>query len=208
MISRLTVFALFAALVGCAGLTGPREDFSIYALNPPMPAGEGSALDWQLLVEEPHVSDLLNDFRIVIATADNERQVYKGARWIERTPSLLQGIWLRAFEADGRLPGAARAGTGVRADLILSTDVIDFQAREQNGSAIVEVQVQARLIDPHNRRIRARQMFQADIPTASNQIAAIVTGFETALAQINAELVAWTLREGQHAIDTAKNGSS
>lgn len=194
------LIALLAVLMGCAGLTGPRRDFSIYAPDPPMPAGEGAALDWQLLVEEPHVSDLLDGFRIVIATADNERQVYKGARWIERTPSLLQSLWLRAFEADGRLPGAARAGTGVRADLILSTDVVDFQARERNGSATVEVQVHARLIDPRDRRIRARRVFRADVPADSNQIAEVVAGFETALAQVNAALIDWTLREGQIAI--------
>lgn len=207
MTSRFTVFALLTALIGCAGLTGPRENFSIYALDPPMPTGEPAALDWQLLIEEPHTSDLLDGFRIVIATADNERQVYKGARWVERTPSLLQGIWLRAFEADGRLPGVARAGTGVRADLILSTDVIDFQARERNGSATVEVQVHARLIDPRDRRIRARRVFQADVPATSNQVAAIVAGFETALARINGELVDWTLREGLHAVGATSDVS-
>ena len=122
------------------------------------------------------------------------------ARWVERTPGLLQGIWLRAFETDGRLPGAARAGTGVRADLILSTDVNDFQARDTLGSSAVEVSIHARLVDPRSRRILARRAFDADIPTTSNQIADIVAGFDAALEQINPELIEWTLREGERAM--------
>jgi cholesterol transport system auxiliary component len=186
-----------ALLAGCGVLSGPREDFSIYALDPQATRSEGSAVDWQLLIEEPHVSDLLDSFRIVVAPGGSERQVFKGARWIERTPSLLQGIWLRTFEADGRLPGVARSGTGVRADLMLATDVTDFQATQLDGGMTVEVEVHARLVDPRDRRIRSREVFRADVPASGNDAAAVVAGFESALAQINPAIVAWTLREGE-----------
>lgn len=197
---RLVAAVASLALAGCGALTGPREDFAIFAPDPPMSRGTGAAVDWQLLVEEPHVSELLDGVRIVVAPTGNERQVFKGARWIERTPSMLQGIWLRAFEADGRLPGAARSGTGVRADLILATDVASFQASQRAGGMVVEAEVHARLVDPRDRRIRARKVFRAEIPASGNEVAAIVAGFESVLADINPALVDWTLREGEQAM--------
>jgi cholesterol transport system auxiliary component len=192
---------LLLALAGCAGLTGPREDFTVYALDPPAQRGDGPVLDWQLLIDQPHTSDLLGGFRVVVAPGGAERQVYKGARWSERAPSLVQGVWVRAFEADGRLPGAARAGTGVRADLLLATDLTDFQARYRDGVPVVEVEVHARLVDPRDRRIVAREVFRAEAPADGVEVAAVVAGFQSALAQATTELVGWTLVEGDRYLD-------
>jgi len=205
----LSIFpvVVLAALAGCGVLTGPREDFAIYSLDPAMPRSEGAPVDWQLLIEAPHVSDLLDGFRIVVAPTASERQVFKGARWVERTPSMLQGIWLRSFEADGRLPGAARSGTGVRADLMLSTDVTAFQASQLDSGMTVEVEVHARLIDPRDRRIRARDVFRAEVPASGNAAAAVVPAFEAALSEINPAIVAWTLREGDRAIEARRAGT-
>lgn len=187
---------LLLALAGCSGLTGPRDDFTVYALDPPAQRGDGPVLDWQLLIDPPHTSDLLGGFRVVVAPGGAERQVYKGARWSERVPSLVQGVWVRAFEADGRLPGAARAGTGVRADLLLATDLTDFQARYRDGVPVVEVEVHARLVDPRDRRIVAREVFRAEAPADGVEVAAVVAGFQSALAQTTTALVGWTLTEG------------
>ena len=193
--------ALLTLLAGCTGLTGPRADFSIYALNPPVSRSAADApVHWQLLVEVPHASDLHDSARIVVAPHGNERQVYKGARWVERVPSLLQGIWVRAFEADGRLPGVARAGSGVRADLILSTDLVDFQATHVQTAPRIEVEVHARLIDPRSRRIVARRVLRTEQPAADASVAAAVDAFDAALAQINPILIDWTLTEGERAM--------
>jgi cholesterol transport system auxiliary component len=190
------LLALLLTLAGCSGLTGPREDFTVYALDPPAQRGSGPVLDWQLLIDAPHTSDLLGGFRVVVAPGGAERQVYKGARWSERVPSLVQGVWVRAFESDGRLPGAARAGTGVRADLLLATDLTDFQARYRDGVPVVEVEVHARLVDPRDRRIVAREVFRAEAPADGIEVARVVAGFQSALAQTTTDLVAWTLAEG------------
>lgn len=198
---RAALSLLLLCLVGCAGLTGPREDYTIYALDPATAPGQGPMQEWQLLIERPHMSDLLDGFRIVVAPGGNERQVYRGARWVEQTPSLLQGIWLRSFEADGRLPGAARSGTGVRADLILATDLTAFQARYRDGDPVIEVEVHARLVDPRGRRIMAREVFRAETPADGIALAPVVAAFETALAEVNAGLVEWTIREGGTALE-------
>jgi cholesterol transport system auxiliary component len=200
--------AVIVLLSGCSAITGPRDDFSIYVLEPPIERGAGVPVDWQLLVEQPHMSDLLDGFRIVVAPNGNERQVYKGARWVERTPSMLQGIWVRAFEADGRVPGASRAGTGVRADLLLATDVTAFHAVEQAGSATVEVSVHARLVEPRERRIRAREVFHARVEATGTSVPAVVAAFEAALGEVNPALVEWTVREGERALAAASGDVS
>lgn len=201
----LPLLACLAMLAGCAALTGPREDFALYHLDPPMARGEGAARAWQLLVEEPHVGELLDGFRLVVAPGGNELQVYRGARWSERTPAMLQGLWIRAFEADGRLPGAARAGTGVRADLILASDLTRFQATWRGGAPVVELVLHARLVDPRDRRIRDRRAFRAEAAAAGDDIAELVAAFERAVAEVNPALVDWVLGAGDTAL-AARDG--
>lgn len=197
---RLAVLACALLVAACASLTGPRKDFTLYALDPPMARGDGSPRDWQLLVEEPHTTELLDGFRLVVAPGGNELQVYEGARWTERTPAMLQGLWIRALEADGRLPGAARAGTGVRADLILASDLTRFQASYRGGLPTVELELHARLVDPRDRRIRGRRVFRADVAATGTGIAEVVAAFEAAVAQVGPALVEWVLRAGDEAL--------
>lgn len=201
----LLALALTAAIAvtGCTGLTGPRESFTIYELSPATPASQGTRVAWQLLIETPRASDLVAGQRIIVAPDDNERRVYKGARWSERTPELLQSLWLRAFEADGRLPGVARSGSGVRADLLLASDLTRFQSSYVDGQPQAEVELHARLIDPRERRIGARRVFHATAPAASPAIADVVAAFDQAMAQINPGLVDWAITQGSQALAAA-----
>lgn len=192
-------------LAGCAGLTGPRSDFTIYALNPPLSHSEATALDWQLVIETPQASDLLDSLRIVVAPDGNERQVYRGARWVERAPELLQSNWLRALEADGRLPGVARAGSGVRADLFLASDLIAFQASDTVHSPRVEIEVNLRLIDPRTRRILARTRLRAQEPAESAEVGAAVRAFDVAIGRLNTELIDWVLTQGEQAMQSRRD---
>lgn len=198
--SRLLAVVSLVLVSGCTGLTGPRADFTIYALNPAINQHPDAPVDWQLLVEAPHASDLLDSLRIVVAPDGNERQVYKGARWTERAPSLLQGIWVRAFETDGRLPGVARAGSGVRADLILASDLVNFHASDADTEPRVEVEVHMRLIDPRTRRILARRMLRDEQPMVNSSVDAAVAAFDAALTRVNPEIINWVLFEGVRAM--------
>lgn len=202
------VLLLPLLLAACGSLTGPRENFAVYTLNPVIATHSmATTADWQLLIDTPKANDLLDGQRIVVAPDGNQRQVYRGARWAERVPVLIQSVWLRGFESDGRLTGVGRNGSGLRADMILASDLIDFQARYVDGLPVVEIEIHARLIDPRDRRIRASQRFSASRPAASAGIAEVVTVFEQALAGITAELIAWTIEHGNAARPSAAPGS-
>lgn len=193
---RCLLLLALLPLAACSSLTGPRENFTVYTLNPVIQPGTTPALDWQLLIDAPRASDLLDGQRIVVAPDGNQRQVYKGARWAEQVPVMIQSAWLRGFETDGRLPGAGRAGSGLRADLILASDLTDFQARYVDALPVVEIRVHARLIDPRDRRIRANRVFSASTPVASVEIGEVVAVFEQALAEITREVIDWTIYHG------------
>ncbi len=196
------------ALAACGSLTGPRENFTVYTLNPAIAAhSNATTADWQLLIDTPKANDLLDGQRIVVAPDGNQRQVYRGARWAERVPVMLQSIWLRGFESDGRLPGVGRGGSGLRADLILASDLTDFQARYVDGLPVVEIEFHARLIDPRDRRIRTSRRFSASRPAASAEIAQVVAVFEQVLAGMTAELIAWTIEYGDAAGQSRAGGT-
>lgn len=196
------------ALAACGSLTGPRENFTVYTLNPAINADStGTPASWQLLIDTPKANDLLDGQRIVVAPDGNQRQVYRGARWAERVPVMLQSVWLRGFESDGRLPGVGRSGSGLRADMILASDLADFQARYVDGLPVVEIEIHARLIDPRDRRIRASQRFSASQPVASADIGDVVSVFEQTLATMTTELIAWTIEHGNAARQSGTTGS-
>ncbi len=195
-------------LSACGSLTGPRENFTVYTLNPAIAThSPATVADWQLLIDTPKANDLLDGQRIVVAPDSNQRQVYRGARWAERAPVLIQSVWLHGFESDGRVASVGRNGSGLRADIILASDLTDFQARYVDGLPVVEIGIHAQLIDPRDRRIRAGQRFSASRPAASTEIAEVVAAFEQALAGLTAELIAWTIEQGNAARQSVAAGS-
>lgn len=200
MIRLAAALLLCLVLIACSAITGPRTEFAVYTLNPPAAPTTSTARtpsDWHLAIDEPHALGLLDSDRLVVAPDANERLAFTGVRWNERAPVLLQNIWLRTFEGDGRFGGVVRSNSGTRTALVLASDLTAFQIEHHGSQSEAVVAVQARLIDPRSRRSLAQAPFQARVGTDDTQARSAVAALEAAVAEVTSQLIAWTASEGE-----------
>jgi cholesterol transport system auxiliary component len=187
-------FLLLAS--GCSVLPDHREELSIWTVDALPAAAAGAPVAWQLAVDEPSAAEPLAGARIVLSPATGEFGVYRGARWSERAPRLLQTLVLRALEDSGRIPGVSRGNAGVRADYRL---LLDLRAFHVDGGArgTAQVAFSARLLRWPDGAVVAARTFEAGAPVEGGGIAAVVAAFRAASAEAVPAVAEWVLAEGE-----------
>jgi cholesterol transport system auxiliary component len=192
------LLALAAMLAAGCGILPKKEPLALYAPEAGIRADPSwPSVDWQLQLPRPHAAELLDSPRIVVRPAPGELQVYKGAVWTQPAPDLVQDALLRAFDDSGRIAGAARRGSGVTGDFELLLELRRFDSDYAGGSPAAVVELGAKLVSARENRVVASRAFRASAPSAATDVAAVSRAFGTALGQVAAEVVGWTLVEGE-----------
>ncbi len=184
-----------ALLAGCA-IGGPKVEVRIYdpavavAADPAWPAADRS-----ISIATPLANALLDSDRIAVRPTPDRLQTYKGARWADTAPELLQTALVRAFEDSGRFTAVTRAGgSGRRGDVTLFSELRHFETHYADGQPRVVVELQARLVGRDGRI--ATKRFREEVAPATPEVDAVATAFGQAMASLSVELVAWSLAEG------------
>ncbi|GAA0707474.1 ABC-type transport auxiliary lipoprotein family protein [Dokdonella soli] len=202
-IRRFFLPLLFALPVaGCSSLLNvQRQPFTIYSPNLDAAAtpAAGPRVDWQLAVETPLASDVLDSARIAVMPTPGVLEVFPAARWRDPAPALLRSLVVQGFENSGRIVGVGSAASGLRADYALSIGLHDFQLELRAGTPHAVVRFQAQVRDYTSNRVLATRAFAEDAPAAGTDAGNAFAAFEVALNKIIPELVDWTLREGEAA---------
>ncbi|MFQ5958353.1 MAG: ABC-type transport auxiliary lipoprotein family protein, partial [Alphaproteobacteria bacterium] len=80
-------------------LPGQGEPPKLFTLSPKSTFPDGLPhADWQLVVEIPVTAESLNTSRIAVRRDPLSLQYYKGARWTERAPVMVQTLLVESFE--------------------------------------------------------------------------------------------------------------
>jgi cholesterol transport system auxiliary component len=198
---RLWAIALLALLASSCSLLGSKGE-PITILDPAAkvaPSPDWPQARWSLLVLRPVASQSLDTERIVVRPAPGAMQVYKGAAWSDTAPDLVQTSLLRAFEDSGRILSVARPGGAVRGEFQLATELRAFDSIYSGASPDAVVEVHARLIRVTDGRAVAARTFRTSEPASGTDVATVSEAFARALAKLDADVVAWTLAEGNDA---------
>jgi cholesterol transport system auxiliary component len=193
-----------AALAGC-GILPKQETLALYDPTPQRGATQDAAaptLDWQLQIARPYADTMHDSARILVRPQPGELQVYKGAAWIQPAPDIVQDTLLRAFADSGRLAGVARRGDGVSARYQLLLDLRRFEsdygnANDGDATPSVRIELGARLVHNADNRIVASRVFDIATPADGTDVAQINRAFQRGLGDATAQLIDWTLAEGQ-----------
>lgn len=193
-----------AALAGC-GILPKQETLALYDPTPQRGATQDTAappLDWQLQIARPYADTMHDSARILVRPQPGELQVYKGAAWIQPAPDIVQDTLLRAFADSGRLAGVARRGDGVSARYQLLLDLRRFEsdygdANDGGATPSVRIELGARLVHNADDRIVASRVFDIATPADGTDVAQINRAFRRGLGDATAQLIDWTLAEGQ-----------
>lgn len=195
---RRTALVLVPALAlsACGSLLGPTEaPPQIYILNPQFgPVNNAPATAWQIAVPGPNVPDALDTKRIALQRGQ-VMDYYANAAWTDQTGDLVQDRLVEALEKSGKVKAVGPTSGGVRADLLVMTEVRDFSAHysSENGAPTVVVDIVAMLITSNHHDVVATFDARREAQTSANSIPAVVQAFNQAAGQAIQDIVGWTL---------------
>lgn len=197
--SLITIGALAALLAGCGSIGGPRTEVTVYSpatavtVDPSWPK-----VDWSLSVGVQAANAMLDSPRIAVRPTANELQTYKGARWADNAPELLQTALVEAFEDSGRVPSVMRVGGGSsRGDYGLFVEVRQFETVYEDGTPAAVIEVQARLVKLRGGGLVASQRFRHAVPGRTPEVDDMVAAFGDAMSALGTDLVTWTLTKAK-----------
>lgn len=197
--SLFTAGALAIVLAGCGSLGGPKTEVKLYSpatavtVDPAWPT-----VDWSLVVGVQAANAMLDSPRIAVRPTANELQTYRGARWADNAPDLLQTSLVQAFEDSGRVRAVLRfGGGGTRGEYALWVEVRQFETVYQGGQPEAVIEVQARLVKLRGGGVVASKRFRHAVAGRTPAVDDIVAAFGESMSALGTELVGWTLAEGQ-----------
>lgn len=199
-LSPLLPLALLALLPGCSLLGGgDRDPVTIYSpavqvqVDPSWPT-----VAWQLVLSKPSAARMVDSPRINVRPTPSEMEIYRGATWAQPATDMVEDAVLRGFEDSDRITGVARSAAGIRADYRLALDIrrIESDYRGQSTPTAV-IEINAKLIHVVDQRVVADQTFLQEQPVTTTDVPAVTAAFERGLNRITADLVGWTLVQGQ-----------
>jgi cholesterol transport system auxiliary component len=196
MIARRTLLLAFpAALAACSGPLGGGSPPQLYTLSPvkefPPSLPKTSA---QLLIEAPSAPGGLDTERIALMRSAISLDYFAGAAWTDRAPKMVQDLLVESFENTGKIAAIDRESLALRADFVLEPDLRDFTAIYGAAAGpTVRVRLGLKLVRLPEKQIVGQHTSAADTAATENSVPAAIVAFDTALHQVMADAVAWTL---------------
>jgi len=195
-------------LVGCTvPLPGSGERAQLYVLTPKSTYPDDLVhVDWQLLVEKTTSPAALDTPRIAVSYSPIEIDYFARANWTDRAPEMVQRLIVESFENSGRIVAVGSDAIGLRSNILLKTELREFQAEYDGKGSVVDgagnaptvrVRMSAKLVRMPQRVIVASTNFEHIAKTEKNSMEAIVTAFDDALGKTIKDIVIWTLTEGE-----------
>jgi len=131
-----------------------------------------------------------------LLTLTNGKVAYVAdTRWVAPAAILWDEAVVAAFDAD---PGHVRLiarGEPAAAPYVLRLDVRNFEAHYDRGPKApptVVVRVRAAVTSTTDRGLVGEKLFEKRVTASGNRVTAIVPAYDRAVAEVLAEVVAWT----------------
>lgn len=198
-LAHLTLLAGFALVASCSIFpkTEPSDVYRLPSAQSDVSAQRATPQRWSLRLAKPQTSEALNNPKIAVIPQGDLISSYKASRWSDPAPVLLRNRLLDGFQRDGRVPLLSTDDSNFQADLELGGNLQAFQTEYQGTAASVVVRLDALLVRGYDQRILASRRFEVRQPLSDVKVPAVVTGFGQASDQLTAQVVAWTVEQGQ-----------
>lgn len=182
---------------GCSLLpeTAPSNIYRLPATH--VPASPGAPVSWSLRLTSAQTSEVLNSPKIAVIPQGNLFSSYAASRWSDPAPLLLRNRLLDGFAQDGRVGLLSVTDSNLQADLELGGQLQAFQTEYQGTAASVVIRLDALLVRGFDQRILASRRFEVRQPLSDVKVPAVVDGFGLAADRLTADVVNWTVEQGQ-----------
>ncbi len=198
---RLAMIALaMSCLASCgalSSLSGGSAALDAYTLTPLTFTDPGPGNGPHLVVELPTTSGALATDRILIKPTSLQAQYLPDGRWVEPVPLLVQSLLLTTLQNMGSYRLVSRDGAGLMPDYTLMTEIQDFQAQPDLGGGpaqTIRITALLTLIRESDRSVVSSRRFSIDATASSDDSAAIVVVFDTAVQMVLRQIADWIVR--------------
>ena len=198
--SLLAATLALATLAGCSALTAVSDasaPLDAFTLSPVRPSAVRS-IGQHIVVQPAAASGALATDRILLKPNRLQAEYLPAGRWVDPAPVLVQSLVVASLQNSGGFRLVGRDDAGLVPDFTLLMDLSDFQAEAPPVSATpwqVRVGLTATLIRESDRTIVASRRFEQSAAASSDSTLALVTAFDTSLAQVLRGMVIWTIAE-------------
>ncbi|MBK6350824.1 MAG: ABC-type transport auxiliary lipoprotein family protein [Steroidobacteraceae bacterium] len=151
-----------------------------------------------IAVARPRAAAAIDTDRIAVHSAGNRFDYYLDARWAESAPQMLQQNLVSALAATAQFGGGVMtAPARMPTELLLDVELRRFEvvtagadAANSGASPVVQVQVQASLVDLRSTARVTSFISEAAVPASENRLSAIIAAFDRANAQVVSDIAA------------------
>jgi cholesterol transport system auxiliary component len=198
---RWTWLALFG-LAGCTILPSPPAAVQTYLFSAPFPAprrGPGPIL----LITAPRAAAGYDRPGIAYRRSSTRLDYYAASEWADEPARLIEPLIIAAAEASGAFEAVVSAGTGLAAETRLDTEIMRIEHELQNAPSQGRLTLRAQLVDVVRGRVIGTQIFDASVPSRSEDAEGAIAAIDTALGRVLVQLVDFCLNTK---VDRAKRG--
>lgn len=196
--TRAMLILVALALAGCVSVLPearpPAPRFLLEAAT--YDEAGGTAVSWTLAVDDPASTRVYDSQRIALIRERGRVDYLANGEWADRGPRLVQAALVRSFENTSRILGVADRASIAGSDFVLQTDIRALHADYTQGAPAATVAVYARLTSARGKVLAARLFEQRALLRGSSP-SAIAAGFDEAVSKTLADMVEWTLVEGE-----------
>jgi cholesterol transport system auxiliary component len=175
-------------LTGCGSIGGMLTVTDTYDLTAPSNVKVPGGTAAQILVADPQALQVLDSDRVMVRDGIEVRYL-SGAQWTDRLPRLVQARLIQTFENSGRARAVGKPGQGLAIDYQVVTDLRRFEYQAKERRAAVEISV--KLMNDHDGRVVATQIFRGDVPVTSDASSAIISALDQALDRVLVSIMKW-----------------
>jgi cholesterol transport system auxiliary component len=178
---HLTVALIVLSLAGCSKMF----------TEAPRP------LSAQLSLAEPTPPNAIATTRIAMSRSPTSLDYLADGDWTDRAPAIVQTALIEAFENSKAVNAVGPDSLDLRADFVIQGDMRHFEAVYDSASAtpVVWIAFAVKLVKVPEQKILAETLISAREPAAANATPSIVLAFNTAMASVAKQVVAWTLAD-------------
>ncbi len=194
----MTLLLLPVLLSGCGlmRLLGGEPNLDVYELRAAQDiSGRCSARrSTELIIEAPKTRSTLDTDRIMIRPNALQVQYLPRSQWGDTVPVMLQNMLVGSFESHnvfGRVGRVPLSGTG---DYAMLSEIFDFNAEVNAEGALIQLRVDAQLVDEMNASIVSRQRFATSAQVQGTSEEELIPAFDQASKTLVAEMTEWGMR--------------
>lgn len=198
---RWTWLALFG-LCGCSALPSPPVAVHTYLFSAPLPAprrGPGPVL----LIATPRAAPAYDRPGIAYRRSPTRLDYYAESEWVDEPARLIEPLIIAALEASSGFEAVVSAGTGLIAEMRLDTEIVRIEHELLAAPTRGRFILRAQLVDVARGRVIGTEIFDASVPSRSDDAEGAVAAIDTALARVLEQVVAFCLNT---TVDHARRG--